>query len=151
MKITVLGSGLVGSAMAKDLAKERGWEITVADLSKESLSKLKGEPGITVIQSDLSKPDNIRKVIKDADIVVGAMPGFMGLETLRTIIEASKNVVDISFFPEDPFQLDALAKKHNVTAIVDCGVAPGCSNMLTGYAAAKLDKTDTCQIGRAHV
>lgn len=144
MKITVLGAGLVGSAMARDLAKEKGWEILVADLSKENLARLKGEPGITTAQADLSKSENIRKVIKDADIVVGAMPGFMGLETLKTIIGESKNVVDISFFPEDCFQLDALAKKHNVTAIVDCGVAPGCSNMLTGYAAAKLDKTDTC-------
>ncbi|MBU2574277.1 MAG: saccharopine dehydrogenase NADP-binding domain-containing protein [Elusimicrobia bacterium] len=144
MKITVLGAGLVGSAMAKDLAKERGWEITVSDLSKEALAKLKGEPGISVIQSDLAKSANVQKLIKDADIVVGAMPGFMGLETLKTIIEASKNVVDISFFPEDPFLLDSPAKKHNVTAIVDCGVAPGCSNMLTGYAAAKLDKAETC-------
>jgi len=41
--------------------------------------------------------------------------------------------VDISFFREDPFELDELAKKHNVTAIVDAGVAPGMGNVILGY------------------
>jgi saccharopine dehydrogenase-like NADP-dependent oxidoreductase len=39
------------------------------------------------------------------------VPGFMGFQTLKAVIEAKKNVVDISFFPEDPFLLDAVAKK----------------------------------------
>ena len=41
-------------------------------------------------------------------------------------------MVDISFFPEDALELDALAKEKNVTAIVDCGVAPGVSNLVLG-------------------
>jgi len=48
--------------------------------------------------------------------------------------------VDIAFFPEDALTLDTLAKEHDVTAVVDCGVAPGMSNMLTGYADHLLDK-----------
>ena len=47
----------------------------------------------------------------------------MGFKALKSIIKAGKNVVDISFFPEDPFLLDDLAKQKGVTAIVDCGVA----------------------------
>ena len=46
----------------------------------------------------------------DADLVIGAVPGFMGFATLQAILEAGKNVVDISFFGEDPFELDGLAK-----------------------------------------
>jgi lysine 6-dehydrogenase len=46
-------------------------------------------------------------------------------------------VVDISFFPEDPFGLDELAKAQGVTAVVDCGVAPGLGNILLGYHAAQ--------------
>jgi lysine 6-dehydrogenase len=49
------------------------------------------------------------------------------------VIEAGKNMVDISFFPEDPFQLDELAKKRNVTIVTDCGVAPGMGNIILGY------------------
>jgi saccharopine dehydrogenase-like NADP-dependent oxidoreductase len=51
--------------------------------------------------------------------------------------------VDIAFFPEDPFLLDELAQKNNVVAVTDCGVAPGMSNILTGYADFLLDETET--------
>jgi saccharopine dehydrogenase-like NADP-dependent oxidoreductase len=68
----------------------------------------------------------------------------MGFDALKNIIKAGKNVVDISFFPENPFSLDSSAKKNNVTAIVDCGVAPGCSNMLISHACSKMEKTNSC-------
>ena len=48
----------------------------------------------------------------------------MGFQTLKTIIENNKSVVDISFFPENALELNELAKQHNVTALVDFGVAP---------------------------
>ena len=67
------------------------------------------------------------------DIVVGAVPGFLGLQTARAVIEAGKDMVDISFFPEDPFVLDELAKNKKVTVVTDCGVAPGMGNVILGY------------------
>jgi saccharopine dehydrogenase-like NADP-dependent oxidoreductase len=42
--------------------------------------------------------------------------------------------------------LDALAKQHGVTAVVDCGVCPGLSNVAIGYAAASLDMTHAIHI-----
>jgi len=64
----------------------------------------------------------------------------MGFRTLQAVLEADKNVVDIAFFPEDPFALDGLARAQGVTALVDCGVAPGMSNVLTGYSRHRLDE-----------
>jgi saccharopine dehydrogenase-like NADP-dependent oxidoreductase len=61
---------------------------------------------------------------------------------VKTIIEAGKNVVDISFFPENALELDALAKEKGVTAIVDCGVAPGMHNIILGHYNEKLKLTD---------
>jgi len=67
---------------------------------------------------------------------------------LKSIIEAKKNVIDISFFPENSLELDLLAKKYNVTAIVDCGVAPGMGNFILGYYNEKLQLTDfECLVG----
>ncbi|HBS86114.1 MAG: saccharopine dehydrogenase [Bacteroidetes bacterium GWF2_38_335] len=142
MKIIVLGAGLVGGPMAIDLAKESTFEVTCADISKKNLDKLSSFP-ITTIQKYLSDPENVRSLVKDCDYVINAVPGFMGFQTVKTIIESGKDLVDIAFFPEDAFLLDDLAKKHNVTAIVDCGVAPGMSNILTGYAHHLLDETET--------
>ena len=41
--------------------------------------------------------------------------------------------MDISFFSEDPFELDELAKAQGVVAVMDAGVAPGMSNIILGY------------------
>lgn len=134
--IVILGSGLVGNAMAIDLSKE--FNVTTVDINEKALEKLKAYDNISVLKADLSDQNVLQSVIKNFDLVVGALPGFMGYRALRTIIEAGKNVVDISFFPEDPFGLDELAKKHSVTAVVDCGVAPGMSNIILGYHNEKM-------------
>jgi saccharopine dehydrogenase-like NADP-dependent oxidoreductase len=57
-------------------------------------------------------------------------------------------MVDISFFPEDPFLLDDLAKKNKVTIVTDCGVAPGMSNIFLGYYNKKMKVTSyECLVG----
>jgi saccharopine dehydrogenase-like NADP-dependent oxidoreductase len=73
----------------------------------------------------------------------------MGFETLRRVIRAGKNVVDISFFAEDAFDLQAEAVDRGVTAVVDCGVAPGLCNILAGHVAQELDAIEryTCYVG----
>lgn len=146
MNVLVLGSGLVGRPMAIDLANDKLFNVTVADISKKNLDKIPDSIQIKKIQKDISNPTNLSTLIKDFDLVLNAVPGFMGFNTLNEIIKAKKNVVDIAFFPENPFQLDELAKQNNVTAVVDCGVAPGMSNLLAGYVDTILDKTDTILI-----
>jgi len=130
-KITVLGAGMVGRAMAKDLSGS--FMVHVVDIDPVNLSKLENISNLETSCYDLSDKMNIINQIKDADIVVNAVPGFMGFETLKAIIETEKDVVDIAFFPEDPFLLNDLAKEKNVIAVTDCGVAPGISNIILGY------------------
>ncbi|MBC8172445.1 MAG: saccharopine dehydrogenase NADP-binding domain-containing protein, partial [Chitinophagales bacterium] len=129
-KIIVLGAGMVGRAMAIDLSGN--YEVFSADISAENLTKLSADQ-IKTIQADLSDKNKIKEIVADKDLVIGAVPGFMGFETLKTVIECGKNVSDISFFDEDPFLLDELAKKNSVTVIMDIGVAPGMDNMILGY------------------
>ena len=99
--IIVLGAGLVGGVMAKDLAKNHA--VTSVDISQKNLDTL---DGVNTICSDVSDTLALQKLIKDFDLVVGAVPGFMGYKMMKDVIEAGKNIVDISFYPEDPFGLD---------------------------------------------
>ncbi len=142
MKIILLGAGLVGGAMAVDLSKDKKFDVTAADINGTNLEKLKGF-FVNGIKADLSNLQNVKDLVKDYDLVLNAVPGFLGFDTLKTVIEAGKNAVDIAFYAEDPFLLDKAAKDKNVTVIVDCGVSPGLSNMLIGYADSKLDKTES--------
>lgn len=129
-KITVLGGGLVGSAIALDLHRQH--RVVAADTDAAALQRLQAR-GVATAAADLSDSRRLRKLVENSDLVVGALPGFLGFEALRACIEAGKNVVDISFFPEDACELDELARRRGVTAVVDCGVAPGMSNILLGH------------------
>ena len=93
-KIVVLGAGLVGSAIAKDLAKTH--QVTSVDRSREALEPLVSH-GIAIQVADLSDSAAVAASIQEADLVIGAVPGFMGYQTLKTVIEHKKNAVDISF------------------------------------------------------
>ncbi|MCK5029704.1 MAG: saccharopine dehydrogenase NADP-binding domain-containing protein [Bacteroidales bacterium] len=136
-KIVVLGAGLVGKAIAIDLAKS--FDVTTVDVNHSNLERFNNHKNIKTILSDLSEEGEVQRVVKDFDLVIGSLPGYMGYEAVKQSILAGKDIVDISFFREDPFELDELAKKHNVTAIIDAGVAPGMGNVILGYHNSKME------------
>ena len=146
MKITVLGCGLVGGPMAMDLAKEPGYAVRSADVNLEALQRLKARADVETVQVDLRDPTRVKEIVAGSDMVVSAVPGGMGFQTLKAVIEAGKDVVDIAFFPEDPFLLDELAKEKGVNVLVDCGVMPGMGSILVGKAASELDETEEATI-----
>lgn len=144
--IIVLGAGMVGSAIVFDLHKEH--KITVADINIHALERLNQKYGVNILKLDVSDGEALKKAIASFDLVIAAVPGFMGYKTLKAIIECGKNVVDISFFPENALELEELAKQNNVTAIVDCGVAPGMDNIILGYHNTHMQITDfVCMVG----
>jgi lysine 6-dehydrogenase len=115
--------------------------FTAVDVDEQRLARLREEAPVHTVTADLSHSAKLsRKLVADCDLVIGAVPGFLGFQTLKTVIECGKNIVDISFFAEDPFELDALAQQKNVTAVVDCGVAPGMCNILLGLSQRENDR-----------
>ena len=146
-KIIVLGGGMVGSAMAIDLAKKH--HVLLTDVNKAALEKAKKRCGeLNTMQLDVTDKETLTETISNFDLVVSAVPGFLGYRTLENIINAGMNVVDISFFPENSLDLDQLAKEKGVTAIVDCGVAPGMDNVILGYYNETHKLTDfECLVG----
>jgi saccharopine dehydrogenase-like NADP-dependent oxidoreductase len=144
-KIIVLGAGLVGSAIAEDL--HHNHDVTSLDPSQERLDYMASK-GIRTIRGDATNASELTGIIANFDLVVGAVPGFMGYQVCETVIKAGKNMVDISFFPQDPFLLDDLAKKHGVTIVTDCGVAPGMGNIILGYHDKQMQITRyECLVG----
>ena len=150
----VLGTGMVGSVIAADLAKTRGYKVHAYDASEASLERCEHAnianggraTALKTEEADLSDPAVIAKLVKDADIVVGALPSRYGFMALETVINAKKNYCDISFMSEDAIELTAFAKKKGVTAVVDMGIAPGMTNLLAGYACEHLDTVERIEI-----
>ena len=129
-KIVILGAGLVGGAIAADLV--RYYDVTAVDIREEALVAV-AKKGVRPLQKDLAMPGAVAEIVGPYDLVVGAVPGFMGYRTVQEVIRAGKNMVDISFFPEDPFSLDEEARENGVSVVIDAGVAPGMSNIFLGY------------------
>jgi len=131
-EIVVLGCGAVGKYMAIDLSRDPDFEVISVDVNREVLEHLAREYPVGIRVEDLSTEEGVMRAVEDADIVIGSVPQPIGYATLEKVIRAGKNIVDISYFLEDPFGLDDLAKAKGVTAVVDCGVAPGMSNIILG-------------------
>ncbi|MET1255494.1 saccharopine dehydrogenase family protein [Aliikangiella maris] len=146
-KIAVLGAGMIGSAIALDLATN--FQVTAIDKNKHALTKINKQNNNIKIQTlDFRETEDFKTILAPFDLIVCAVPGFMGFETLKKILLAQKNVVDISFFPENCFDLDYLAKKNKVFAITDCGVAPGMGNIILGHMDTKIEvKSFECLVG----
>jgi saccharopine dehydrogenase-like NADP-dependent oxidoreductase len=136
---------MVGAAMAMDLAKDPSLRVTVVDARDTAFARVAAYK-VGTRKADLGDPTAVKAAVADADIVLGALSSVIGLQTLAAVIEAKKPYVDISFMAEDARVHDALAKTHGVTAIVDCGVAPGMSNLLAGYAAHVLSPCEHIDI-----
>ncbi len=145
-RIAVLGCGLVGSTIVRQLASDRELVVTAVDASDERLASLGNMDSVILRKADLSQAGSITKLAKDFDVLVGALPGWMGFRALEEVIEAGKNYCDISFMPEDAEKLDHLAKQKGVSVVVDCGVAPGLANLMVGKSHLELERTDSVLI-----
>ena len=148
LRIVVLGGGRVGSAIVRDLAAEEDFSVFGVDLDPVRVERMT-EFGADGLVADLSELSNVSKAVADADLVVGAVPGFMGYRTVERVLQEGKPIVDISFFPEDAFGLNLLAQEAGVCCLVDCGIAPGLSNLILGRMEEHLDETASfhCLVG----
>lgn len=142
MNIVVLGGGRVGSAIVRDLTAEDDFDVLVVDIDPVAVENMThfGADGVV---ADLSQVENVIRAVRDADLVVGAVPGFMGYRTVKRVLQEGRPIVDISFFEEDSSGLEELAASAGVPCLVDCGVAPGLGNLVLGNREEYFDVTES--------
>ena len=151
MKIMVLGAGMMGSAAVKDLVKSNiVSEIVLASKFKKEIenvaSKIRSSKLSTAI-IDAMDSVALSRLLKheDIDVVINALPHEVSLHALKTEVNEAVNVVDL-VFEDEYMSLHRVAQKKDVIVVPGCGVAPGLSNMLVGYAASKLEKARIVKI-----
>ena len=105
--IIVLGCGRVGRTICEDLSAN--FDVSVVDISIKNLEKLNSKK-VKKKNFDICNKSELINNIKDFDLVISAVPGFMGFNTLKTLIK-EKNVVDISFFLKTALNLQILQLK----------------------------------------
>lgn len=148
MKVLVVGAGKVGSTIARDLATSAEVDsVKVADASRENLRQLKtSKSRIHTVRLDVAQDRKLVDEVRKVDLVCGALPGRLGFGLLTEVVRLRCDIVDISYTPEDPFKLDALARQNDRVVVPQCGVAPGLSNMCVGDAARQLGNLSSVRI-----
>jgi saccharopine dehydrogenase-like NADP-dependent oxidoreductase len=149
VRIVVLGAGRVGAAIVRDLAADAAFDVTAADRADHALRPLAAVARVHTVTGDLADPAVVARLAETHDLVVGALPSSIGYQALEAAIDVGRTVVDISFFDEDAFRLDAAARRRGVTAVVDAGISPGLSNLIFGREAADAEWIErfVCYVG----
>jgi len=135
-RILVLGAGMVGSAMARDLSARH--DVLCCDRDERALATLDSATGVRTAVLDCRDPEPVTQAAAAQDLVVSAVPGALGYATLATLIAAGRPIADISFFPEEALDLDELAQQSGVPAVTDIGVAPGLDHLILGHHDATM-------------
>ncbi len=145
MKLLSIGCGYIGSVLAEEIVNSLDFEkLIICDSTKkkiEETAKRLGEK-TSPVQLDISNYSNLLEIIDDVDLVIGLSPGKLGFNVMKACVEKKKNLVDLSFIPEDPFFFQKPALEKGITLIPDCGVAPGLSNLLIGKSSSQLDEVE---------
>ncbi|MBN2334857.1 saccharopine dehydrogenase family protein [Candidatus Bathyarchaeota archaeon] len=148
VNVIVLGCGKIGAVIGKEFKRiVPGSKVTMTDINEARAKKAASSiPGAAWATIDTSNYPGLLKKIEGHDMVIGALPGDYGYAALRAAVESGVDMVDVSFTPENPTQLDQAVKEKGATLIPDCGVAPGLSNLLVGYAASRLDTVEAAHV-----
>lgn len=135
MKVLVLGAGNAGKAIVWDLRRE--FDVYVGDISGGRLKAV--SDFTTPVKVNASRFDKLVETMRDFELITGALPGRFGYSSVKTTIKAGVDMVDVSFMPENPFELRGEAENAGVTAIVGAGFASGLSPILMGRIWNELD------------
>ncbi len=132
-----------GCVIAKNLSERpEKPEVIVADLVPQTALPA----GVSSAIADVTDPAEVKKLLKGVDVAVLAVPSRIAHQALRNIVETGVAVADVCFTPDPPLDLNDLAKKTGSCCVIDCGVAPGLSHLLTGNAHSKLGGLDHVSI-----
>jgi lysine 6-dehydrogenase len=139
LKVLVVGSGKVGSEIARDIARSSEVDsVIVADAQPNNLKNVRGYEKIRTRCLDISQRKPLLDTMRQVDLICGALPGRLGFQLMTYAVEAHRDLVDISYTPENPFKLHSKARDQENIVVPQCGVAPGFTNMCVGDASRRL-------------
>ncbi|MDP8012134.1 MAG: saccharopine dehydrogenase C-terminal domain-containing protein [Thermoplasmata archaeon] len=136
--ITVLGAGNIGFAIIDDLYKD--FDVAAVDVSKKALDKLPIE------KKYLGDVVKNKEIIERSDLIISALPGSIAFDAISKLLKMGKNVVDVSYMPEDPYAFKRIVEDNKLFLIPDAGFAPGLSNIISGYLYKTMKKIEKIEI-----
>ncbi|MET3925999.1 saccharopine dehydrogenase C-terminal domain-containing protein [Devosia sp. 2618] len=122
-KVTIVGAGLIGSMLARELAASPAYRVTLVDLSEEALEKAHSE-GTGIQLASYSHAEELFALLDGQDLCVSAVPNRSTGRVADAATRAKVHFLDFSKPNEDIRRnLEALAAERCV--MLGCGLSPG--------------------------
>jgi len=149
MKLLVIGSGMMGSAAAYDMAHQSDVvSITLADADIKRarevaarVNHLHGDKRVKPVALDASDEKSAVRVMKGHDATLSAVPYFLNLGLAKAAIEARCHFADLggnNTVVRQELALSSKAEKRGVAIAPDCGLSPGMASVLGGELVKRL-------------
>jgi len=149
MKLLVIGSGMMGSAAAYDMALQGHVDsVTLADndlkRAKDAaarVNRIAGNKKIRAVALDAAKEKEAARLMKGHDGALSAVPYRLNLGLAKAAIRAGCHFADLGGNNTVVRQELALAKqaeKRGIGIAPDCGLSPGMASILGGELVRRL-------------
>jgi lysine 6-dehydrogenase len=149
MKLLVIGSGMMGSAAAYDMARQEAVEaVTLADSDLRRakdvaarVNKITGQKKVRAVALDAASQKAATRLMHGQQGCLSAVPYFLNLGLAKAAVEARCHFADLGGNNTVVRQELALAKeaeKRGVALAPDCGLSPGMASILGGELVRRL-------------
>jgi len=149
MKLLVIGSGMMGSAAAYDMARNpQVSHITIADkdlnAAREVAARINQRTGtekVRPVRLDASNTRAAAKLMRSHDAALSAVPYFFNFGLAKAAVEAQCHFADLggnNTVVRHELALAGGAEKRGVALAPDCGLSPGMASILGGDLIRRL-------------
>lgn len=158
MRLLVIGSGMMGSAAAFDMAMQSDVAaVTLADSDRKRLNdavkrvnKLAGGKKVRGVLLDAARDAAVKKLMKQHDGTLSCIPYFFNERLCKAAIDAGCHFADLggnNTVVKKEFDLAKKAAKKGVGIAPDCGLSPGMASVLAGELMRRVGgKADALKI-----
>lgn len=153
MKVTVIGAGPIGSAMAQDLvARDEVTQVQVCDAHArllQALDKNLKSPKLRSFQIDARDIRVLGPILQSSQVVIGCAPSVLNPKLARLCLDLGVHFCDLGGDDATVQQVLALneeAQHKSVWIVPNCGLAPGIVNVLSRTGVAQFDEVEVVRV-----
>jgi len=152
MNALVIGAGMMGSALAYDLAHSEGVDrVMLADINGDRARKIAASIGgkVEPVQLDTQVPEQVTRAMKGVSVAIGATSYTQNLGLTQAAITAGIHFCDLGGnmdVVDRQIALDPLAKAAGVCILPNCGLAPGFASVVAAGGAKRFSALDEIHI-----
>ena len=153
MKVTVIGAGAIGSAVARDLVeRDSVSHVQVCDSHARLLQQLDEQlksPKLRSFQVDARDLRTLSSILNSSSVAIGCVKSKLNPRLARLCLDQNIHFCDLGgddSTVQEILTLNNEAEKKSLWVVPNCGLAPGLVNVLSRAAIAQFDEVDVVRL-----